>query len=310
MAAGPAPARLHRGAARRLVHARRPRRPVRRPHRAEDEGGAPPRLRRRALHRRGVLPLQARERARLRRRGDRDPAPGDGGRARQARRDLRGLQGPDGRLLPLEPGPELAGRAPHRLPGLRRRRADGDRAPDARPPELRVRRGRRGGVPRVPRAARQAAALRARPQRPQLDRPRPAAPGEPTLRGGPQRALARGADDHHSGRHPASPASSRRTASRRTTPQHSGRTNARSATWHGRSSSASSATRRRERRPSPAGSCACSARTTSRTSAPTTTTATTAGSARSGTSRRCTPSATTSTSWASTSATCARATGS
>ena len=87
------------------VHPRRPRRPVRRPHRAEDEGGAPPRLRRRALHRRGVLPLQARERARLRRRGDRDPAPGDGGRARQARRDLRGLQGPDGRLLPLEPGP-------------------------------------------------------------------------------------------------------------------------------------------------------------------------------------------------------------
>ena len=125
---GPAPPRLHRGAARRLVHARRPRRPVRRPHRAEDEGGAAPRLRRRALHRRGVLPLQAGERARLRRRGDRDPAPGDGGRARQARRDLRGLQGPDGRLLPVEPGPELARRAPHRLPGLRRRRADGDRA--------------------------------------------------------------------------------------------------------------------------------------------------------------------------------------
>ena len=82
------------------------------------------------------------------------------------------------------PGPQLARRPPHRLPGLRRRRADGDRAPDARPPELRLRRGRRGGVPRVPRAARHAAAVRARPQRPQLDRPRPAAPGEPALRRG------------------------------------------------------------------------------------------------------------------------------
>ena len=79
------------------VHPRRPRRPVRRPHRAEDQGGAPARLRRRALHRRGLLPLPARERARLRPGGDRDPAAGDGGRARQAGRDLRRLQGPDGR---------------------------------------------------------------------------------------------------------------------------------------------------------------------------------------------------------------------
>ena len=31
------------------------------------------------------------------------------------------------------PGLQLARRPPHRLPGLRRRRADGDRAPDARP---------------------------------------------------------------------------------------------------------------------------------------------------------------------------------
>ena len=127
MAAGAPPARLHRRAAGRRLHPRRPRRPVRRPHRAEDEGGAAPRLRRRALHRRGLLPLPARERARLRAGGDRDPAPGDGGRARQARRDLRGLQGPDGRLLPLEPRPQLARRAPHRLSRLRRRRADGDR---------------------------------------------------------------------------------------------------------------------------------------------------------------------------------------
>ncbi len=80
------------------------------------------------------------------------------------------------------PGSQLARRPPHRLPRLRRRRADGDRAPDARAPELRVRPGRRGGVPRLPRAAGAAAALRARPQRPQLDRPRPAAAGEPSLR--------------------------------------------------------------------------------------------------------------------------------
>ena len=45
--------------------------------------------------------------------GDRDPAPGDGGRARQARRDLRRLQGPDGRLLPLEPG--LSSRVAHHI---------------------------------------------------------------------------------------------------------------------------------------------------------------------------------------------------
>ena len=180
--AGALPPRLHRGAARRRLHPRRPRRPVRRPHGAEDEGGAPPRLRRRPLHRRGLLPLQARERARLRRRGDRDPAPGDGGRAGQAGRDLRRLQGPDGRLLPLEPGLSLARRASHRLPRLRRRRADGDRAPDARAPELRLRPRCRGRVPRLPRAARPAAAVRARPQRPQLDRPRPPAAGEPPVR--------------------------------------------------------------------------------------------------------------------------------
>ncbi len=72
--------------------------------------------------------------------------------------------------------------------------------------------------------------------------------------------------------------------------------------WPARSFSASSATRRPARRPSPAASCACSARTTSRTSASTTTTATTASSARSATSRRCTRTATTWTSWRSISA--------
>ena len=95
-----------------------------------------------------------------------------------------GLQGPDGRLLPLEPRPQLARRPPHRLPRLRHRRADGDRPPDARAAELHPRPGRRGGVPRLPRAPHQAAALRPRPQRPQLDRPRAAAPGKPALRRG------------------------------------------------------------------------------------------------------------------------------
>ena len=95
------------------------------------------------------------------------------------------------------PGPQLARRAPHRLPRLRRRRADGDRAPDDGAAELRVRRRRRGGVPRVPRAAGHAAAVRARPQRAQLDRPGPPAPGQPPLRGGRGHAHARGADDDH-----------------------------------------------------------------------------------------------------------------
>ena len=85
---------------RRRGHARRPRRPVRRPHRAEDQGGAQARVRRRPVHRRGLLPVPSRERARLRPGGDRDPAAGDGERARRARGDPRGLQGPDGRVLP------------------------------------------------------------------------------------------------------------------------------------------------------------------------------------------------------------------
>ena len=46
--------------------ARRPRRPVHRPHRAEDEGGPEEGDGRRAVHRRGVLSLSPRERARLR----------------------------------------------------------------------------------------------------------------------------------------------------------------------------------------------------------------------------------------------------
>ena len=200
------------------VHARRPRRPVRRPHRAEDEGGAPPRLRRRALHRRGVLPLQARERARLRRRGDRDPAPGDGGRARQARRDLRRLQGPDGRLLPLEPGPQLARRPPHRLPRLRRRRADGDRAPDAAttrttssaPAPRRRSASTSSGGSSGPRFA------HGRSVRNSIDRAR-LRQANRLFAEGDGRAHARGADDDHPRRHPARAASSPRITSPKTT---------------------------------------------------------------------------------------------
>ena len=120
--------RLHREAEGRLGHARRPRRPVRRPHRAEDARGAQARPRRRAVHRRGLLPLPPGERARLRAGGDRDPAPGDGVRAREPRRRARRLPRPHGDLLPLQPRHGIARRAPHPLPRLRRRRADGDRA--------------------------------------------------------------------------------------------------------------------------------------------------------------------------------------
>ena len=116
----PAPAGLRREAEGRVGHPRRPRRPVRRPHRPEDPGGAQARPRRRALHRRGLLPLPPRERARLRPGGDRDPAAGHGGRARRPRRRPGGLPRSHGDLLPLQPGHGLARRAPHPLPRLRR----------------------------------------------------------------------------------------------------------------------------------------------------------------------------------------------
>ncbi len=64
-------------------------------------------------------------------RGDRDPAPGDGERARAAGGHPRRLQGPHGRVLPAQPGDVLARRAPHRLPRLHDRRAAGDRPVDA-----------------------------------------------------------------------------------------------------------------------------------------------------------------------------------
>ena len=97
--------------------------PVHRPHRAEDPRGAEEGDGRRAVHRRGLLPLPARERARLRPGGDRDPAAGDGEPARRPGGDPRRLPRPHGHLLPEQPGHVLAHRAPHRLPGLQRRRA-------------------------------------------------------------------------------------------------------------------------------------------------------------------------------------------
>ena len=115
----PAPARLRAQGPPGRGDARRPRRPVHRPHRAEDQGGAEARDGRRAVHRRGLLPLPARERARLRPGGDRDPAAGDGEPARRPGGDPRRLQGPHGDLLPLQPRPVVAHRAPHRLPRLR-----------------------------------------------------------------------------------------------------------------------------------------------------------------------------------------------
>ena len=56
------------------------------------------------------------------------------------------IRGPDGRVLPVQPGDGLAGRAPHRLPGLHAGRADADRRADAGPravPAVRGRPGRR-----------------------------------------------------------------------------------------------------------------------------------------------------------------------
>ena len=78
---------------------RRPGRPVRRAHRAEDQGGAQARDGRGAVHRRGLLPVPAGERAGLRPGVHRDPAAGDGEPARGPRGHPGRLRRPDGRLL-------------------------------------------------------------------------------------------------------------------------------------------------------------------------------------------------------------------
>ena len=63
------------------VDARRSRRPIYRPHRAQDQGNPEEGDGRRAVHRRSLLPLSAGERARLWPGIDRDPAAGDGERS-------------------------------------------------------------------------------------------------------------------------------------------------------------------------------------------------------------------------------------
>ncbi len=110
----PPPPRLCPQGPPRLRHPRRSRRPVYRPHRAEDEGGAEEGHGRRPVHRRGLLSLPARQRARLWPGGDRDPAPGDGEQARRPRRHPRRLCRPDGEVLRSQPRLPLAHRPPHR----------------------------------------------------------------------------------------------------------------------------------------------------------------------------------------------------
>ena len=183
----PAPARLRPARPSRRGHARRPRRPVHRPHRAEDQGGPEEGDGRRAVHRRGLLPLPAGERARLRAGGDRNPAAGDGEQPRRPGRDPRRLRRQDGPLLPLQSGLPLARRPPHRLSRLRRRRPARDRREDAVVAQL-------PAEPEARRALAEYIALQARPaafrQRaldPQRARPRAAAPGQPPVRRRPIR---------------------------------------------------------------------------------------------------------------------------
>ena len=191
------------------------------------------------------------------------------------------------------PGLALARRAPHRVPGLRARRAAGDRAADA------------GRSASTSSATTPATALRAYVER-RRDQPRFA--NARSLRNAIDRARLR-----HAGRlFAAAGAPSRsdlvtieaddilRSSVFASDPLR------RPVLAPSRSSSASSATPPPARPRSRAGSCGCWARTTSPTSRPTTTTATTASSAPSAASRRWTPSATTWTSWSSTSPRCAR----
>src|SRR5208337_2494016 len=91
-------------------------RPVHRPHGAEDEGSAQEGDGRRPVHRRGLLPLPAGERARLRAGVDRNLAAGDGEQPRRPRRHPGRLRRQDGPLFPLQSRLPLARRPSHRLP--------------------------------------------------------------------------------------------------------------------------------------------------------------------------------------------------
>ena len=127
----PAQARLRAPRAGGVGDARRTGRAIYRPHRAEDQGDPEEGDGRRAVHRRGLLSAPARQRARLRPGGDRDPAAGDGIAARGSGGDPRRLWRPHGQVLRQQSRLPLAHRAPHRFSGLCRRRTARDRRTDA-----------------------------------------------------------------------------------------------------------------------------------------------------------------------------------
>ena len=94
-----------------------------------------------------------------------------------------------------QPGPQLAHRAPPRLPRLHATtNCCRSRDTHAGGHELPLRRRCARGLRRVPDAARAAAALRQRAQRAQRARPRAPAPGQPPVRRARSRADARGPD--------------------------------------------------------------------------------------------------------------------
>lgn len=182
--------------------ARRPGGPVHRPHGAQDQGSDQEGDGRRAVHRRGLLPLPARERTRLRAGGHRDFAAGDGEPARRPGGDSCGLQGPHGDLLRQQPGHGLAHCAPHRLSGLQRGRADADRAAHARAAELQLRRRRGLHLLALREPAPAAAALCQCALDPQCARPHPAAPRHAPVRqrrGADARAALHAAGAGHPG---------------------------------------------------------------------------------------------------------------
>ena len=119
------------------------------------QGGAEEGDGRRAVHRRGLLPLPPGERARLRPGSDRDPAAGDGEPARRPGRHPRRLQGPHGHASSSR-NPGMASRIAHHIdfPDYARRRADRDRRADARHScSTASRRGRAQALRRLHRAA-------------------------------------------------------------------------------------------------------------------------------------------------------------
>ena len=152
-----------------------------------------PRLRRRAVHRRGLLPAPARERARLRPGGDRDPAAGDGGRARPASSSCSPATRTAWTTF-FGSNPGMASRVAHHIdfPDYDARRADGHRAADARRARATSSSDDAGDALRAyVERRRRPAALRQRAQPPQRDRPRAPAPRRPAVRPPAARRRAR-----------------------------------------------------------------------------------------------------------------------